>query len=137
MEPFIISGPEGLLKLTSKDKAAISGEIILKIPQLDFRENARYEKLLNNWYNACGCELGAIFSLISIGGYMLYFFTSLKTFSWIHLRNGIIIFFLAALLGKCLGIIFAKYRLKRTVKKLVSKLNQCSSQTRRNSILQV
>ncbi len=123
MEDFIVNGNTELQQLISKSKPSVTGRIKLEVNQLKPEETLKFERKINNWHNACGCETGALFSMISIACFAIYAFINVMPFNWILVRTSLIIFLMAALFGKITGILIAKFRLKRTVKQLMKKLN--------------
>lgn len=123
MKQVIISDLDGLLNLLSKDKRISNGDVKLKISQLDAKENEEYERVLNKWLNACGCETGAIFCVVSICGYMVLWFLKSESFGWVNIKNGLIIIFSSALIGKLTGIFLARIRLRMTVRNVINRLD--------------
>lgn len=121
MKDYIISGPENL-ELILKPKSGFTGKFKVQIDQLDAEENSRYEKKLNDLYNACGCELGAVFCFVSMIGYITFSVLTSYATGWILLRDGLIVLFFSALMGKITGIVLAKFRLKKMVRELIKKL---------------
>jgi hypothetical protein len=92
--------------------------IELDAPELTADEHDRWQKLLERSYNACGCELGAAalvaaFPLLAVlfatGALGLSLFTPL----------GLVVFvaapIAAAILGKLVGVLRARRRLKRAI----------------------
>ncbi|MBC9794939.1 hypothetical protein [Sinomicrobium weinanense] len=123
MKDFMVYGSAHLLKLISKEKPDFSGKIKLRIDRLTEREAARYERKLNHWHEACGCELGAVFCILSLAGYCLFALVTLKIFNWSLIGNGLLVVFVSSLTGKISGITLAKYRFKKMVQALIKKLN--------------
>ncbi|GAA5222295.1 hypothetical protein GCM10025777_29260 [Membranihabitans marinus] len=122
MKNYIIHDQENLLKLISKEKINFNGKIKMNIGQLSQDENAQYEKYFNEYYNACGCEMGSFFCFVSILLYSIFEIFHNDNINWLTVRNGVIIFFLSAGLGKIIGIFIAKMRLKKEVTELLHRL---------------
>lgn len=124
MKHYIINESSKLFTLISGKKLKNYDKIVLNIEQLDHKEKMVYESRLNALHNACGCELGALFCFISICAYLVFCIIEVKTSNGILLRNGIIVFFVSALIGKLVGIIMAKIKFKKTIRLLIEKLGK-------------
>lgn len=98
----------------------------LKLPEFSPDENQTISNQINKYNNACGCETGSLFMsltlIITIAGY----FISGGKFSAITLYQvlwgaGITLF--AALVGKGIGLLFARWKLIKLSDGLVERLN--------------
>ncbi|MGS2762947.1 hypothetical protein [Sinomicrobium sp. M5D2P9] len=123
MEDFIIDDSKKLLELVSKDRPDFSGKIKLQIDRLTESETTSYEKKINHWHNACGCELGAVFCVLSLTGYCLFTLVTSKIFNWSLIGNGLLVVLVSSLTGKISGIVLARFRFKKMVQTLIEKLN--------------
>lgn len=122
MKTFVVSDKESLLKLTSDNKLKDTQKIKLEISQLDTNENAIYEKKINRWFYACGCESGAIFCSVAMIIYSIFSLFNTHTWTWSLVKNGIVILFLSGLAGKLVGLFLARLQLNTTIKDLSNKL---------------
>ncbi len=121
MEHYIIDESSKLFKLISGKKLGNYDKIILDMEQLDNEEKMIYERKLNALHNDCGCELGALCCFISICAYLIFSLIDLKMSNGVLLRNGMIIFFASALIGKIVGMVIAKMKFKKTIRSLMAK----------------
>ena len=122
MQDFLISEKEMLLQLIAGKRPRFSGKIKLELPQLSPEDNAIYSRKFNNWYEPCGCELGAVFAFVAIGSFLIYTVFFANMVDWPLIRNGLIFLFSAAAIGKIIGILSAKLLLRRTINKLAARL---------------
>lgn len=103
--------------------------ILLKFDELTKDENERWgDKLFAN-YSACGCTTGAYFMLTGFILTLLYAALSLKIIlsnPMAYVLKGFTIWVVAALVGKLVGLIFAKIRLFVQLGKLKAILKQRS-----------
>ncbi|HMV09404.1 MAG TPA: hypothetical protein PK325_07180 [Cyclobacteriaceae bacterium] len=79
---------------------------------------ARASKTLNKYFYSCGCGTGGKFVITSL----LAAISALAvTHSWTVKNAGLLILvcFLSGLLGKAVGLTYAKYKWKKMVKKLI------------------
>lgn len=98
----------------------------LKLPELSPDENQMTGNQINRYNNACGCETGSLFmSLTLISTVAAYFISGGKfstiTFSQVLWGAGITLF--AALAGKGIGLLFARWKLIKLSDSLEERLN--------------
>ncbi len=90
------------------------GRVALEIPALEAAERARWERRVNRHYRACGCEAGAVLTVLAALAYGVY----LLRFGGLSARAplmvaalGIAVVLAAAVVGKGLGLLYARLRL--------------------------
>ena len=123
MDSKVIGDAAGLKHLLMTYKDTIPGWVSLDFDGLSDLENQKYEKLINARLQECGCEMGAVFAFIALGG----------IFAWCYMNSGIpistvaktgsIVLLCAALAGKLLGLMVSKWRLRWTIRKLLTRLD--------------
>ncbi len=123
MDSMVIGDVAGLKQLLNLNNNAIHGWVGLEIDGLSDFENQKYERLINARLRECGCEMGAVFAFIALGG----------IFAWCYMNSGIpistvaktgsIVLLCAALAGKLLGLMVSKWRLRWTIRKLLTRLD--------------
>ena len=123
MDSNVIVDKTGLKQLLNMNYNAIHGWVVLEIDGLSDHDNQEYERLINARLRECGCEMGAVFALIALGG----------IFAWCYMNSGIpistvaktgsIVLLCAALAGKLLGLMVSKWRLRWTIRKLLTRLD--------------
>ena len=86
------------------------------------QENKDWELKLTKDYYACGCETGSAFLIVSMIISIVYSIYSFKTDTMnIDLNfifTQLIVFILAAVLGKTIGLVRSKIRMKSNLKKI-------------------
>ena len=122
MQDYLISDRERLVQLISRRRPRFSGKIRMELPQFSPEENAKYGGKFNDWHEACGCELGAVFVFVALAGFAIYAGFFAEAVHWPLIRKGLIILFSAAAIGKVIGIVAAKVLLRRTVGRLAARL---------------
>lgn len=120
MKTMIISDASALAKLITRNHQKIQGKIELNLDYLTPTEAISFEKKINDNYHACGCELGALITLLSVGTMLVYPQISGVQMNWNYAWKCITVIFLLALTGKMIGLLLAKYRLRKTVNRLLS-----------------
>ena len=97
----------------------------LSLPEFPQEENQAISNQINRHNNACGCETGSLFMsltfIITVAGYFL----SGGKFSALTLYQvlwGLGIILLAALAGKGIGLLFARWKLIKLSDSLIEKL---------------
>ena len=99
-----------------------SGKIILELEAISVIEKEKWQSKLQRYYFACGCKEGAAASILLFCLFWIYslFVKSLSIIlSWeAWLLSGLMIL-AGAVLGKALGLLYARYTLKSSVKKLM------------------
>jgi hypothetical protein len=119
MKTTIISDTSTLAKLLTSNHARIQGKIKLNLAYLTPTEAKSYEQKINDNYHACGCEVGALITLLSVGTMLGYPQISGEPMNWNYAWKCIAIIFTLALIGKMIGLLLAKYRLRKTINRLV------------------
>ncbi len=90
------------------------GRVALEIPALGEAERGRWERLINRHYRACGCEAGAAMTVLSVVAYGVYLFLGGGLSARGPLKVvalGIAVVLAAAVIGKGLGLLYARLRL--------------------------
>ena len=99
-----------------------SGNIMLELESIPNLEKEKWQTKLQRYYFACGCKEGAAASILLFCFFWIYsvFAKSLSIIlSWeAWLLSGLMIL-IGAVLGKVLGLVYAKYALKSSVRKLM------------------
>src|ERR1041385_2671092 len=84
--------------------------------QLPAAEAARCIARLDELRNECGCSTGMRFFLVTLVVYTAaWFWYPFISSPWLAVLAGIFTLFLAAGFGKLIGILTARYRLRRTI----------------------
>jgi hypothetical protein len=115
---------EGLRRWAKHDKLEI------QIPNLDITESAYWTVRVNRYRRACGCEVGA-----AACGLALIVFVLFAVFQNDRIQGGLISWIvlgftfvvLAGVIGKGLGLLYARYRLLRTISALRTRLSHKSA----------
>jgi hypothetical protein len=78
-----------------------------------------YEQKINRYYFACGCTMGeiAVFSTLLVFGVIWLLDRDSVLLTWWEIVGGV---FVAALIGKIIGLVLGRYLLKKTVTTQVS-----------------
>ena len=88
-------------------------------------EAARWITRVDELRNECGCSLGMRFFLATLVIYpAAWFWYPFISSPWLAALAGIFALFLAAGCGKLIGILIARYRLRRTIHDLYLHLSQ-------------
>jgi hypothetical protein len=113
---YLVNDSVSLEKL-KKDKNIKNSIRIIKLKFLDSKVSELYERKLNRYYFACGCQQGAVFVYLTI------FFVIVL--SWLYKINIfqnwwkiLILLACSAVIGKFSGILLSRYRLKQVFRKL-------------------
>lgn len=94
------------------------------VPQLSPDENETWQKQLDRAYFACGCGEGAAFAVLGVVGYAAWAVARPEPLAWLDLLWLVGTFFVAAGLGKAIGLARARRRLARTVDRLGQALHE-------------
>lgn len=132
MNEFIITNSDSIKALMDKKKRETFHRIKVETGTLDENKAKRFEKKLNKYFFACGCEMGAIFAFTAIIAYLIIQLLFLKknitfTCDWQTIKWGLLVLFTAALSGKITGLVIAKFKVKTTIKKLKQELKKFPS----------
>lgn len=111
---YIIDSIATLEKLKQDKNLKLSVRKI-KLVLKGFEDAALYEKRMNQYYFSCGCQSGAMAVGLSIIFLIINYSFSVFSFHW---GMAVTIVFLAALIGKLLGLIFSNIGFKRLYKKV-------------------
>lgn len=87
-----------------------------QLQEFSFEQNQSFSMLAGGFQKACGCEGGSFLMSVTVVAIVVAYFVSGNHLSNINLRNvlsfvGITVF--AALFGKLLGLLWARWRLLR------------------------
>ncbi len=99
--------------------------IKLDIHLLSQENNLKYSKQINNYRNACGCETGTIFLILSIVVCIIGLISnfSFSGFPFIQkILCSIVFIFIFSIIGKIVGLLIAKvklYKLIGNLKKII------------------
>jgi hypothetical protein len=123
-EPLIVRTKQDLFPLVNTRTARLiprgRRRIMLQIEGLDPKKTERSERAINRFYHSCGCGEGALFLFFGLAlflGYLLLF--SRQHTVLFSTLLGFLFPFSFAIAGKFIGILYAKVRLRRVIKKLV------------------
>lgn len=97
------------------------------IPELSESINQEKSQLLNNYKNECGCSTGSLFMGVSIISIISYYLISKQGISDIDLKNLLLFTVLvigSALIGKIVGLLWARFRMIQVVRKTVALTNK-------------
>lgn len=98
----------------------------LELPELSPDENQMIGNQINRYNNACGCETGSLFMSLTLISIVAAYFISGGKFSTITFSQviwGAGITLVAALAGKGIGLIFARWKLIKLSESLAQRLN--------------
>jgi hypothetical protein len=100
--------------------------IRLQIPSLSDKENNEYQQKLTRYRNECGCNTGAIMSVLTISIYFLAMIvktvnTSAFPVGWSSVVSLVLLFVLSAGFGKLVGIMSANIKYRNVVKDIERK----------------
>ncbi len=115
---YVIDSIHTLEKLKQDKNLKLSVRKI-KLQLKDFGDTALYEKRMNQYYFACGCQSGAV--AVGLSFIFLIFNYSFSIFNF-HWGMAVAIVFSAALIGKLLGLIFSMIGFESLYKKIYLKL---------------
>jgi len=101
-------------------------KIDLQVPGLAIGERSYWTMRLNQYRRACGCEVGSVACVLALVGFILFVLlhngpNTLGLLSCLFLGFGIVI--AAGVLGKALGLLYARYRLSATLSAIRKRLN--------------
>ena len=100
-------------------------DIQLDVSHLDPDESERWERALNRYAFSCGCELGSAFLVAAIIAYLgvrALQPLGLGAIGWQQVGIALAIGVVAALVGKLVGLLYARIRLQLTVEGLHRRL---------------
>lgn len=98
-----------------------TARIALKMSDMRPEERSDWEYRLNRDYNACGCESGAIMLVAALAVYVSYLATRQDLLVSHPLWLGVIGLAIALLstgIGKGIGMVIARFRLKKSIEGL-------------------
>lgn len=123
---IILREPEDLDKLIAEHKFSLSpkdGIIVLELGSMSDPEREKWQSKLQRYYFACGCKEGAAVSILFFILFWIYyvFVKSISIIlSWEAWLLSVAALIAGAVIGKVLGLVYAKYKLKLSIKKLTS-----------------
>jgi hypothetical protein len=90
--------------------------VLFQLPELSYEKNQSVSALANSYQKACGCASGGFFMSLTVVAIVVSYLVSGNHLSNINLR-GVLSFMgaavLAAIVGKLLGLLWARWRLFR------------------------
>jgi len=119
-----ITNPKELEQLRDSSKSVT--EFTLAFVELTEKQNLYFQRKLQANYFSCGCELGTYSLIVSILLTPFFLYYPLTNGQMLVKEAAIIGLFLPStslLVGKLLGLIFAKYRLSVVIKELQQQIN--------------
>ena len=119
-QTYIINSKIDLDKLPRKEfgliPSAARPRVSLEILAFDSAKRLHYEKTLLRYYSDCGCSGGTAAVFVFLVAYPLLIFLSGQFQpSWALLWKGLILLFMCAAIGKILGLLRARYRIRSTI----------------------
>jgi hypothetical protein len=120
MKTKIIDSLELFQKFSIKNDS-FDKEIILNLTFFNNLTNTKYTKKINKYRNACGCDTGTVFMIVSILVTISYFKLNYKYFQSEYLKYlicGLVFIIACSLFGKVFGLLIAKYKLKITISEI-------------------
>jgi len=100
--------------------------IELNLDSLSKEENENWTKILDKDFQPCGCDTGYYFvltSLIISTLYLIINYSKILNESLKIFGNILFFVFVMGFMGKIIGIIFSKYRLRNNIENLKRKLD--------------
>jgi len=98
------------------------GNIKLQFGEIEESEKSKWQNKLQEYYFACGCKEGSITSIVFFLVYWLYIFIfeGVKSImNWEVWVLSVVFFFVGAVIGKVIGLIYSRYALIIAVRKLI------------------
>lgn len=99
----------------------------LTLPSESESKNNQISNLLNRYKNECGCFMGGIFmgmSVIIIISYLMMIEATFSDMGWGAMILVVGIVFVSSIVGKIVGLVWAKVQMLRTVKRVVFSTNK-------------
>jgi hypothetical protein len=87
-----------------------------QLQEFSDEQNQGFSALAGSYQKACGCKSGSVFMSVTLVGMVLFHFLSgqpLSNITLTHVLSLVVITVLAALSGKLLGLLWARWRLLR------------------------
>lgn len=97
------------------------------IPELSESTNHETSQLMNNYKNDCGCFTGGLFMGVSFISIISYYLISRQRIFDINLKHFIFIIsfiFGSAIIGKIVGLLWARFRMVQVVRKTIALTNK-------------
>lgn len=107
--------------------------ITLNLSELSEEENTELTESLNHYNQECGCGIGSMFMLVAFLIGVISYFTLGGTVSWLTVRHGIELFLFmvgASLLGKVIGLMYARYEMIRIAEIITHRVENWESSSR-------
>jgi len=98
------------------------GNIKLQFGEIEESEKSKWQNKLQEYYFACGCKEGSMTSIVFFLVYWLYIFIfeGVKSImNWEVWVLSVVFFFVGAVIGKVIGLIYSRYALIIAVRKLI------------------
>jgi hypothetical protein len=115
---------ESLLKRCRRGERP--NRLVLDVEGLAEADAKRWEARLSRYYFACGCEAGSVVLLVALAAYLVALALAPGGFgaaTWREAVAGVVVGFVAAGVGKAVGLIHARRRLRTTIRSLASALD--------------
>jgi hypothetical protein len=112
---------ESLLK--RRRRGGRPDRLVLDVEGIAEADAKSWETRLSRYYFACGCEAGSVVLLVALAAYVVALAMAPGGFgaaTWRDAVAGVLVGFVAAGVGKAAGLIYARWRLRRTIRSLVS-----------------
>jgi len=97
------------------------GRVVIADPEIPNDKREAWERDINRNLRACGCSESSVLMLIALVGYCAYLIWRWVTgaeLGWSHLGWGVLVLFIAASVGKGLGLLRAEARYRRLVERI-------------------
>ena len=117
----VIKNKKELLRFFSEKQIK---DFIFEFEELDAIQTQKWIEKIKKDYLACGCDTGALFLILSLLTIIIFFsikwLKDLPCLTSTNVLYSILLLFLAAGIGKIVGLIIAKHRLKKNLKQLAT-----------------
>lgn len=99
--------------------------LVLDVGGITETDARAWEAKLSRYYFACGCEVASVVLLLALFGYLVVIAASpggLGAATWGDAVRGALVGFAAAAAGKAAGLVYARRRLRTTIRSLAARL---------------
>jgi VIT1/CCC1 family predicted Fe2+/Mn2+ transporter len=97
--------------------------ISVEVPGLPPEEAARISSRLTRRAHACGCETSSVTTVVAIVGLIaVEFAAGMPGLTWSSIATGLAILIAAAVIGKAIGLAYARARLKAEIGELQARI---------------
>lgn len=110
-----------LFERFAEDRSAFDTQVLLQLDFFDHETNKHYASLINKYRNACGCNTGTVFMVVSGFIMVLVFVFNYGNVQDSLIKNslyGLGFIVVCSLVGKLVGLAVARYKFKRVIRQI-------------------